>query len=69
MNRVVGVRWRKADPLTYADAGQLELRRNNYVVLEAENGQEFGWVVREPSQLVWSEPEDPPRKAKMLSEV
>ena len=52
MNRIVGVRWRKADPSTYADAGQLEIRRNNYVVLEAEKGQEFCWVVGEPRSLV-----------------
>ena len=58
MNRVVGLRWRQADPITYADAGELELRLKNYVVVQAEKGQEFGWVVREPRSLVWSQPED-----------
>ena len=48
MNRVVGVRWYTAAPIAYADAGELEMRVKNYVVLQAEKGQEFGWV---PSPL------------------
>ena len=60
MNRVVGLRWRQADPITYADAGELEMRRKNYVVVQAEKGQEFGWVVREPANLLWSQPDDGP---------
>ncbi len=60
MNRVVGLRWRQADPITYADAGELELRRKNYVVMQGEKGQEFGWVVREPASFIWSEPDDAP---------
>ena len=60
MTRVVGIRWRQADPITYADAGELEMRRKNYVVVQAKKGQEFGWVVREPLSLVMSQPEDEP---------
>ena len=58
MTQVVGVRWRTADPLSYADAGDLEMHRNSYVVLETEKAQEFGWVVKEPRALVMSQPDD-----------
>jgi len=58
MTRVIGVRWRTADPISYADAGDLEMHRNGYVVLDTEKGQEFGWVVKEPRALVMSQPDD-----------
>ena len=58
MTRVVGIRWRTADPIIYADAGDLEMHRNNYVVVQTEKGQEFGWVVKEPASLVMSQPEE-----------
>ena len=60
MTQITGIRWRQADPITYADAADLELRRNNYVVVQAEKGQEFAWVVREPRNLVLSLPDDEP---------
>ena len=40
MNRVVGIRWREADPIIFADAGDLELINKNYVVVRTEKGQE-----------------------------
>ena len=58
MNRVVGIRWREANPIIFADAGDLELINKNYVVVRAEKGQELGWVVREPRILVLSQPEE-----------
>ncbi len=60
MTRVVGIRWRTADPISYADAADLEMQRNNYVVVQAEKGQEFGWVVKDPRSLVMSQPDDEP---------
>ncbi len=57
MTQVVGVRWRTADPISFADAGDYELHRNNYVVLTTQKGQEFGWVVKEPRNLVMSQPD------------
>ena len=39
---------------------ELELHRNNYVVVQAAKGQEFAWVVREPRNLVLSLPDDEP---------
>ena len=58
MSRVVGIRWREADPIIFADAGDLELINKNYVVVRTEKGQELGWVVREPRILVLSQPEE-----------
>jgi len=60
VTRVVGIRWRTADPISYADAADLEMQRNNYVVVQAEKGQEFGWVVKDPRSLVMSQPDDEP---------
>ena len=60
MSRIVGIRWRRADPIVYVDAGELELHRNSYVVVQADKGQELGWVVREPNDLVCSQPEIEP---------
>ena len=37
MTRVVGVRWRKADPVSYAKAGDFSLPINSYVVMHWEN--------------------------------
>lgn len=58
MSKVVGVRWRVSDPVIYVDAGNLELHHGNYVVIHTEKGQEFGWVVRQPQNLVLTQPED-----------
>ena len=60
MSRVVGIRWRRADPIVYVDAGEMDVHRNSYVVVQAGNGQELGWVVREPHDLVYSQPESEP---------
>ncbi|PKB78534.1 MAG: hypothetical protein BZY88_18120 [SAR202 cluster bacterium Io17-Chloro-G9] len=59
MNRVVGIRWRKGEPLIYADAGDLAMKRNAMVVVQADKCQEMAWVVREPANLIWSENPDP----------
>ena len=58
MTRVVGIRLRTADPISYADAVDLEMHRNNYVVVQAEKGQEFAWVAREPRSLIMAQPDD-----------
>jgi cell fate regulator YaaT (PSP1 superfamily) len=59
MKRVVGIRFRKADPVEYADAGDLKMRLNEYVVVQTDKGQELGWVVREPAELIHGQPDDP----------
>ena len=60
MIREVGIRWRTADPVGFADAADLEMHRNNYLVVQTEKGQKIGWVVREPRSLVMSQPDDEP---------
>lgn len=60
MNRVVGIRWRKGEPLLYANAGDLAMKRNAMVVVQADKSQEMGSVVREPATVVWSDPQEPP---------
>ena len=52
MSLVVGIRWRKADPLTYADAGDLAMKRNAMVVVQGDKVRELGWVMREPASAV-----------------
>ena len=63
MNKIAGIRFRKAEPVLYAESGDLDLRVNNYVVAQTEKGQEFGWVVREPKDLVYQQPDDEPMVA------
>lgn len=36
------------------------MNHGNYVVLNTEKGQEFGWVVRQPRSLVLAQPEVDP---------
>ena len=59
-SRIVGVRWRESDPVVYVEAGDLELNHGNYVVIHTDKGQEFGWVVRQPKNLVLAQPEGDP---------
>ena len=58
MNRIVSVRWRTADPLTNARVNDVDVSRNNQVIIETDKGQEFGWVVGEPQTLVFTQPEE-----------
>lgn len=58
MTRIVSVRWRTADPLTYARITDLEVTRNNHVIIQTDKGQEMGWVVGEPQHLVFTQPEE-----------
>lgn len=49
---MVGVRWREANPLNYAKAGDLSLPLKSYVVLQLEKSQELAWVCREAAERV-----------------
>ena len=55
MTRVVGVRWREADPVTYASVDDLTLPLKSYVVIQLEKSQELAWVCRGAAELVASE--------------
>ncbi len=60
MNRIVGVRWREAGPIIYAELGELEVSKKTKVIIRTDKGQEMGWVVIEPRNVVWSQPDDGP---------
>ena len=60
MSRIVGVRWRTADPVTYAEAGDLTLPMKSHVVLQLEKTQELAWVCREPATLIAALPDGGP---------
>jgi len=58
MTRVVGVRWRTADPVTYAGADDFTLPIKSYVLVQLEKAQELAWVCREPAELVAAQPNE-----------
>ncbi|MEE8466133.1 MAG: regulatory iron-sulfur-containing complex subunit RicT, partial [Dehalococcoidia bacterium] len=60
MTRVVGLRWRKADPIMYAKAGDFSMPLNSYVVLQLERSQELAWVCREAAETVACQPGEEP---------
>ena len=60
MTLVVGLRWKKVEPIVFAKTNVVDLPTNSYIVVQGEKGQELGWVVREPKELVASQPEDQP---------
>ena len=64
MSKVVAIRIRSGDPITYADSRGLELTRHKYVVVQGEKGPELGQVVRIPRDVIWAQTED-----KMLPAV
>jgi cell fate regulator YaaT (PSP1 superfamily) len=60
VDQVVGIRLRKSEPVIYISADELELRPNNYVVVQTDKGQEMGWVVSAPKAMVFSQPDEAP---------
>lgn len=60
MQQVAGIRFRDAGPISYGVAPDALLKINNYVVVQTDKGQEFGWVVREPINLVHYQADDTP---------
>ena len=42
MSQIVAVRCRIADPITYAPVIDLEVPKNQYVVIQKDKGQEMG---------------------------
>lgn len=54
------MRWRKSDPIIYAQAGDFSLPLKSYVVLQLEKSQELAWVCREVAELIVCQPEEEP---------
>lgn len=59
MSKVVGVRFQRSDRVHYFDPGDLDVSLRDGVVVETDQGMETGWVVIEPSQVVYSEVQGP----------
>jgi cell fate regulator YaaT (PSP1 superfamily) len=57
MARVVATRLRQAEPAVYYDAGDLPVRRNDYLVVQTDQGQELAQATRAPQPLVSVQPE------------
>ncbi|HHV56437.1 MAG TPA: stage 0 sporulation family protein [Firmicutes bacterium] len=51
MQRVVGVRFKKAGKIYYFDPGELELPQGSHVIVETARGVEFGEVVMAPREV------------------
>ena len=67
MNGIVGVRFHEADPLTYCSPGDLDLGGGDYVVVRTDRGEQLGWVVLTPDQVLAAEPEGPLRVIERLA--
>jgi cell fate regulator YaaT (PSP1 superfamily) len=52
--RIVGVRFRRAGRVFYFDPGELELRIDDRVVAETDEGPQVGRVVISPDQVMES---------------
>jgi len=60
MTRVVGVRWREHDPVSYAAAGDITLPLRRYVLVPLDKSQELAQVCREAKELVACQPDEEP---------
>ena len=67
MNGIVGVRFHEADPLTYCSPGDLDLGGGDYVVVRTNHGEQLGWVVLTPDQVLAAEPDGPLRVIARLA--
>ena len=67
MNGIVGVRFHEADPLIYCSPGDLDLGGGDYVVVRTDRGEQLGWVVLTPDQILAAEPEGPFRVIERLA--
>lgn len=67
MDGIVGVRFHEADPLVYCSPGDLDLGVGDYVVVRTDRGDQLGWVVLAPDQVLGAEPEGPLRVIDRLA--
>lgn len=51
MIKVIGVRFRTAGKIYYFDPGELQIRKNDHVIVETARGIEYGTVVGEPREV------------------
>ena len=59
MAEIVGVRFKRAGKVYYFDPAGIDLKENDYVVVETTRGLELGQVVIAPQQVLASDVEKP----------
>lgn len=59
MSQVVGIRFKRVGKVYYFDPAGIELKVNDYVVVQTERGPDLGRVVIAPSQVVANEVAEP----------
>ncbi len=59
MARTVGVRYRTADKIYYCSPEALDLKLNTRVIVRTNKGEEYGWVAREPQEVVHDQTDGP----------
>lgn len=62
MQTVVGIRFKKAGKIYYFDPDGIELKKNDFAIVETSRGQEFGEVVIGPKLIEESEVVHPLKK-------
>ncbi len=62
MVTVVGVRFKKAGKIYYFDPGDLDIKKDDYVIVETIRGIEFGHVIVGPKQVTEDEIVSPLKK-------
>jgi len=62
MVTVVGVRFKKAGKIYYFDPGELDVKKDDYVIVETIRGIEFGHVIVGPKQVTEDEIVSPLKK-------
>ena len=65
---IVGVRFKRAGKIYYFDPAGIDLKVNDYVVVKAARGLEFGQVVIAPAQVLASEVKGPLRPVARKAE-
>lgn len=62
MNNIVGVKFRKPGKIYFFDAGNLDIEKNQYVIVETSLGEEFGTVVTTPKKVKENKTKEPLKK-------
>ncbi len=67
MDGIAGVRFREAAPIVYCSPGGLDVGVGDYVVVRTDRGEQLGWVVLAPDQVLAAEPEGPLRVIERIA--
>ena len=62
MVTVVGVRFKKAGKIYYFDPGDLDIKKDDHVIVETARGIEFGHVIVGPKEITEDEIVSPLKK-------